>query len=200
VGRRIGGGHALTATGEWAERFDRTDVYFQARYDRRLPAGSVYVAVGGTPGADFRPEVAVLGGFDFPLGGAASATRLTADAAWARYPAGDVRSLSPGLAHSFGGGAVVVSARWVNVLDEQDDYLTGYALGGLVALTPRLRLRGGWADAPESSEGFTVRVRAVTAGVEYDLTDRLTVRLDAGHEDRGAYDRTFVGVASALRF
>ena len=35
----------------------------------------------------------------------------------------------------------------------------------------RLQLSAGWSDAPESSEGVTVRVKATSLGVAYDGSD-----------------------------
>lgn len=182
---------------ERTERFDDVDLYAEARIDRRASRGSAYLAVGGAFNADYRPEVAVRGGALTSLGGGLAAT---VDASAARYGVGTVLSLQPGLAASLFADRLNVSARWINVRDETGDLRQGYALGGAVQLTERLRLRAGVADAPESSEGVTVDVRSRFVGVDVGVTDRVVVRVTATTEDRGSYDREEIAVGLGWRF
>jgi hypothetical protein len=77
----------------------------------------------------------------------------------------------------------VATARWINVVDD------GQRQGGWSArldwqATDRLRVHGGLSQAPETSAGTTVETASWQAGLAFDLTDRIAVRLDYAHEDR----------------
>lgn len=182
---------------EATERFDNRDIYVEARLDRRFGRGGAYVLLGGAPDADYRPEL-ILG-----LGGEARLTeRLTAtlDASTARYPTGAVTSVQPGLRVEVLPERLQLAARWIVVRDEGGETRQGWAVQSRWQATPRLGLRLGYADAPESSEGVTVDVAAWSLGADIDVTDRLTLRLGVVSEDRGAYDRREAAVGFGLRF
>jgi len=86
-----------TATADSSRRFGRTDVYGEARLDHRFaPGGNVYVLVGGTPGADYRPEWQFGGGAAVRLHGGPQATVLRLDLRQADYPTGDIQTVTPG--------------------------------------------------------------------------------------------------------
>ncbi|MDY6923148.1 MAG: YaiO family outer membrane beta-barrel protein [Pseudomonadota bacterium] len=187
----------IGAAGEWTERFGEEDLFVEARLDRRLGWGGAYAALGGALEAEYRPEVSLRAGTDVRLSPVIGGTL---DASAARFPSGDVTSLQPGLAADLAQGRVRLSARWINVWDEADRRRTGYAVGALWTGSDRLRLRLDYADAPETSEGVTVDVRAVGAGAEIGLTDRVSLRLGALHEDRGAYDREAITLGLGWRF
>ena len=184
-------------TVEATERFDKRDAYVEARLDRRLQGGGVYVSLGGAPDADYRPEV-FLG-----LGGQMRLTdRLSAtlDASAAKYATGNVSVIQPGLLFEVVPDRLQIAARWIIVHDEAGDNRHGYSLQSRWQANSRLGLRLGYADAPESSEGVTVDVSAWNVGADVGLTDRLTLRLGAIIEDRGAYDREEMSVGLGLRF
>lgn len=186
-------GGAIEAT----RRFNIEDVYLEARADASLRGGSAYVAVGGAPDADYRPELAVAAGawMDLPAGLAA-----TVDASVARYRTGIVSNLHPGLAWGLADGRLQLSARWINVWDENGDYRSGYAAQTRWEASDRLALRLGYADAPETTNGFTVDVATWNVGAEVGLTDRLTLRIGYLSEDRDAYDREEVSLGLGWRF
>lgn len=182
---------------EQTRQFGLDDTYLEAQ----LASPRGHLALGGAPGADFRPKWQVRAGLaaDPVAAGAGWTAQLGIDAAWARYPVGDVRSLQPALTLARGEG-LVLTARWINTLDERDDYRSGYAVRGVWTPAPRLHLSAGWSDAPESSEGLTQDVRAASLGVAVDVTPRLTVRLDGVHETRNAYERDELAVGFIRRF
>ena len=182
---------------EMTERFDNRDTYVEGRLDRRLPRGGVYAALGGAPDGDYRPEL-WLG-----LGGQTRLTdRLSAtlDVSAARYATGEVLSLQPGAIIELIPDRLQVAARWIAVRDETGDVRHGYSIQSRWQTTSRLALRLGYADAPESSEGFTVDVSSWNVGADIGLTDRLMLRLGAVAEDRGAYDRLEGSVGLGLSF
>ncbi len=47
-----------------------------------------------------------------------------------------------------------------------------------------LRVFMGYADAPETSLGVTVRTRSLFGGLVYDVSDALAVRLSSAYEQR----------------
>lgn len=182
---------------ERSERFDTVDVYVEGRLDRTLERGSAYVAIGGAFDADYRPEVALRLGGEAPLG---AGFRATLDGSVARFGAGTVSSLQPGVAATLFADRLDLSARWIAVRDETGEQRDGYAAGAAFQVTDRLRLRAAYADAPETSEGVTVDVRSRSLGADVGLTDRLALRVTATAEDRGAYDRDEIAVGIGWRF
>lgn len=200
VGRRSGD-TSLSASAERTTRFGRTDVYVEALGARTFASGAdAWLAVGGAPDADYRPKTSVRGGGSKAVGAPRDWTvRLGADASWARYAVGEVESLQPNLTAAWK-DRFTLSGRVFLTLDERDDFRRGYAVRGEWRATETLRLYAGWADAPESSEGRTVTVRAASAGAAIDLTPRLTIQASFAHEMRDAYDRDELALALTTRF
>lgn len=192
---------ALAASVEHTRRFGRADTYVEALGSRGFGrTGEAYVAAGGAPNADHRAKAAIRAGLSNELAAAGAwRVRLGVDAAWSRFPVGDVRGLQPHVSLSRG-DRITLSARGVGVVDEREDFRAGYVLRAEAALTTRLRVSAGWADAPESSDGVTVKVRAISAGAAVDLDARTSLRLDATHEMRDAYDRDEIAVGLTRRF
>ncbi|MFN3932795.1 MAG: YaiO family outer membrane beta-barrel protein [Brevundimonas sp.] len=197
VSRTLTGGWAVGGAVERTERFGRTDVYAEARLDRRRGQGDIYVAVGGTPDADYRPEVVVLAGGSLPVG---PGLRATLDGSAARYPSGSVESLTASLTAALLADRLELGVRWINVRDERDEHRAGYAVQATWRVTDRFRLSAGRADAPEATEGVVTEVVATNLGAAWDLTDRVTLRLGVVDEDRGAYGRDELSLALGWRF
>jgi YaiO family outer membrane protein len=193
---------ALGGTVEVSRRFGRTDVYGEARIDQRLAGGSsFYLLVGGAPNADFRPEWQIGAGGVLRVRGGDNPTSLTIDARQARYQAGDIQTLSPGVEQYFAGGKAWVTARWINIFDENGTRRDGWLARGDAMATDRLRLFAGIADAPDVSEGVVLDTLSLFGGLAYDLDERRTLRLSLSHEDReqGA-DRLQIGLGLGWRF
>lgn len=199
LGRRMGA-NSVTFGVEHTDRFGRSDIYLEGQAARDFGAWNGYGAVGGTPDADHRPEVALKAGAGLNGGdiGGGWAARPGIDTSWARYASGDVKSLQPRLTleHEM----LALTGRWIATWDEFDEFRSGYSLNGELRVTDRWRLYAGWADAPESSEGVTIDVRAASLGVGVDLDERTAIRLDGTKEDRGPYDRDEVSVGLTRRF
>jgi YaiO family outer membrane protein len=197
VSRRLADGWSASGAVEVTERFDNTDVYLETRLDRAFDGGALYVALGGAPDADYRPEIALAAGGEMRLTDRVAATL---DASVARYPTGTVTGLHPGVRVSLPGDRVQLSARWINVRDENGVHRSGYAALARWRATDRIALRAGYADAPESSDGATVDVQAWNVGADLDLTERLILRIGLLSEDRDAYDREELSVGLGWRF
>lgn len=180
---------ATPATGysaaiEPSRRFGLSDVYGEIRADRRFSsAASGYALLGGTPGADFRPE------WQLGLGGAVrvapgpNPTVLTFDARQAAYRSGDIQTFNPGVDQYFARGRGWLSARWINVFDEDGDHQSGWLLRGDAMALPRLRLFAGAADAPDTSEGVVTRIFSLFGGLSYEVSDAMTLRASINHDD-----------------
>lgn len=182
---------------ERTSRFNDTDNYLEGQIDRRWGRNAAYVAIGGAPEADYRPQSALRLGGVVPIGAGVAATL---DVGVSRYGTGTVRSLQPGLAGAWASERLIVAVRWVQVWDEQDRRRSGYATRASFAVTSGARLTLGYADAPETSEGVTVDVIASSAGIELDLGKRLTGRVALIREERVSYDREEVAVGFGVRF
>ncbi|HEV2081055.1 MAG TPA: tetratricopeptide repeat protein [Brevundimonas sp.] len=182
---------------EHTERFDRTDVYLEGLVARRLAGGDAWIALGGTPDADYRPELALRAGGSWRVAPAISATL---EGSVARFAAGEVSSLQPGLSIDLFDGRATLTGRWINVWDENGDREDGYAVSARWAVTDRFRLRLDHADAPETSEGVVVDVSSVAVSGEWDLNARVSLRLGVLDEDRGTYGRQAVTVGLGWRF
>jgi YaiO family outer membrane protein len=171
------------------------------RLDRRIGRHSgAYLSLGGTPDADFRPQWQIGAGGFARLFGGRSPTSLTIDARQARYAAGDIQTFNPGI-EQYIGDRFWLTARSINIFDEDGDHHSGVLLRGDFLAAQRLRLFAGIADAPDVSEGVVTDTFSWFGGLSFDLTDRLTGRISIAHEDRqtGA-DRLQIGLGLGTRF
>lgn len=197
VSRRLDSTGSLALSVEATERFGNEDVYLEARFDKFVDGRSGYVAVGGAPDADYRPEIGLAAGGRIDL---AAGFAATVDASGARYRTGTVTGLHPGLAFDAAADRVQLSARWINVWDERGDYRSGYAAQARWQTSDQLALRLGYTDAPETTNGVTVDVSAWNLGADVALNDRVMLRVGYLSEDRNAYEREELSVGLGWRF
>lgn len=186
---------------EYARRFGIDDVYGEVSAEGSIAPGiRGYVTFGATIDPDFRPEWQIGAGGSARLRGGAYATVLTLDARQARFSAGDVQSVTPGI-EQYIGGRFWVTGRWINLFDETGTHRSGFLVRGDLMPVDPLRLFVGYSDAPDTDEGMVVDVRSVFGGISYDLDPRTTLRLSLAHEDRATgADRTQFGLGVGLRF
>ena len=184
---RFSGGRFAGANFDRTRQFGQTDTYGEVVAGARRG----YLAAGGAPDAHFRPRWAVRGGlYADAMRPAGWTVQPLIDVGWSRYPVGDVRSITPGLDLARG-EALALRARWINVIDEHDRRRAGQAEAGdwRPAKAGPLGVTAALANAPESSDGATQRVKSLSGGVILDLGARTTVRLIANRESRPAYRR-----------
>lgn len=200
VSGRVGPDWTGIALVEIANRFNRQDTYFEARVDRRFGANAGYVAVGGTPNADFRPTWALRSGAAFALSHHDDGTILLIDADMSRFVPGDVVTAKIGVDQRLFGrdGRVVLQA--VTTTSRRSGTQTGFTLTGYAPLGGRTFARLGVFDAPETSDGAPVRVRGWTGGLRFEASDDWALRGDLTQEDRRTYRRTEVALGLARRF
>lgn len=187
---------------EVSRRFDRTDSYLEAGVEQAIGSRTrVYATFGGTPGANFRPEWQLGAGGSFRVTDGGAATVLTLDARHADFPAAEVRTLTPGVEQYLLDGRAWVTARWINLFDEEGGHRSGYLIRGDLQASKRLRLFAGRSDAPDTSEGVVIDTRSYFAGISYDLSARATARLSVTLEDRETgSDRTQIGLGLGWRY
>ncbi|WP_147416744.1 YaiO family outer membrane beta-barrel protein [Sphingomonas edaphi] len=191
----------LTGRVELARRFRRTDVYGEARVDFRQGNDlSGYLLTGGTPDADFRPKVQLGMGGSAKIGGTSNPTIATLDARWADYASGEVWTLNPGVQQYLGGGRVWLTAQWINIF-QGSDHSSGWLARADYLPTPKLRLFGGVANAPDISEGVVLRTSSQFGGLALGITDNQDVRLSVAHDDPdGSAKRTSISIGTGIRF
>lgn len=185
---------------EYARRFGVDDVYGELSAERSIAPGiNAYLAVGAAIDPDYRPEWQLRAGGSARLHGGSYATILTLDARQARFAAGDVQGITPGIEQYFG-GRLWVTGRWINQFDERGTHRSGFLVRGDLMPVDPVRLFVGYSDAPDTDEGTVVDVRSVFGGVSYDLNPRMTLRLSLAHEDRATgADRTQFGLGFGIR-
>jgi YaiO family outer membrane protein len=193
---------AVSGGVEAGRRFGRTDVYAEARVDQRVsPGTSFYLSAGVTSNADFRPEWQVGAGGSARVRGGRNPTAVTLDARQARYRAGDIQTVAPGVEQYLANGRAWLTARWINIFDETGEHHGGWLGRGDLMATERLRLFAGAADAPDVSEGVVLETFSLFGGLSYDVGPRSTVRLSVAHEDRErGSERLQVGLGLGWRF
>lgn len=198
LGRRLGDRTTVTGRVSWAERFERQDTLAELRLDHRFENGvRGYAALGGASDPIFNPRMRVATGAE----GMISANYSAAiDVSMAQYVSGEVATLSPGLYRILGDDIARVGGRLIVLRDEAGELRSGWSLSAEWSARPRLRLVTGFTDAPETSEGVTLDVRAFTAGARFQVNDRTGLSVQAVHELRSAYDRTGLSVSVSRRF
>lgn len=189
-------GSSVGAGIEHVERFGRSDVYGEVRLARVIRGRTWGVALGGASRPNFKPEAAVRVEF---------ATREDEDWVFgssitvARYRVGQIDRYGLRAERSLGGG-VRLNAQAIAVRDEADELRTGYGLGSAWRLDNGLELSLAWSDAPESSEGATIDVRALGFGAALDVAPDLRLRVGILQEERDAFNRVELSFAVARTF
>lgn len=160
----------------WYRRFGREDLELEGQMTSH-PSDNVWLraSAGGTPNADFRPEVALSAGADLRISKGPSATLLSLDTAWQRFPLQDVVTVSPGITQFFGRGRWSGTLHGIGVLTQGRSLEAG-VLGRLDYVPDeRHRYFVGAANAPDTDLGIVTRVTSAYAGAELPLAGRLSL-------------------------
>ena len=181
----------LEMRGMWYDRFGLEDVEASALYTRRTsPDTWLRIGAGATPGADFRPELSLTAGIDRRLGDAADATILGLDATWRKFPAQDVWTVTPAVTQ-YVGSVFALTARANAVAAEGDALRLGGSLRGDYLPAERTRAYIGAAAGPDTDLGVVTDTRALFAGGEIPLDERVSLYASLAREWRdGPADRT----------
>lgn len=199
LGRRLDDSNTLTVQVDTAHRFGLDDQFLAVRLDHQLASGAnSYVSLGGSPDAVFRPEFAVRAGISGSF--ASSLWGGSLDVFLGNYLSGDVQSVTLGVYRDLAQGQGRLGARLIGLSDESGATRSGYALTGEWQAALPASLLFSYTDAPETSEGVTLDVRAFTAGLRYQVNDRQGLSFTLLHEERRAYDRTAFVAGASWRF
>lgn len=200
VSRPLTSGWSTSLGVEVQERFGERDLYSEFRIDRSILRGSFYVAAGGTPRADFRPEIAIKAGGAIDLAARSNVTRLTVDADASRFASGEILSVKFGLVHVFTQEGWSGAIQAIAVGEPGGPASVGFAVRTEIPLTPLIRAAIAYTDAPEPTARIATHVEGWSGGVRFDATDTMLIRLDATREDRGTHFRDEVSAGVAYRF
>ncbi len=169
----------------WFRRFGLEDGELEGRIAAR-PSDNVWLraSVGGTPNADFRPELALGAGADVRVAEGPQATVLSLDASWQRFPLEEVVTVSPGLTQYFGGGRWWGTLRGIGIVPQGGDLEVG-VLGRIDhAPDERQRYFVGAVNAPDTNLGIVTRVTSLFAGAELPFAGRLSLLPSVSREWR----------------
>ena len=205
LSRALGPDTTLTARFFAAARFDHSDqqagLSIAHKFSDRF---SGYAFASVTPDADFLPQYAIGGGGAFVVSkGDARFGPLSAtfDLKYEHYSDGNVETVSPGLQQSLWSDNLVLTAKWINVFDQQQHHAGGYLVRADWSVVDRLRVFAGYSDALEPSDGVMIPTRSAFGGLSFDVNERLTLRTNFAHEEReNAYNRDVYGVGMTWRF
>ena len=199
LGRRLDQSTSVTIRADSASRFGLDDQYLAVRVDRYLSAGLTgYVEIGGSPDPVFRPELNIRAGVELqPL---SSDWGGSVEAFSGSYLSGDVQSTTVSLFRDVADRRGRLGGRLIGLNDETGDGRLGYAVLAEWQASPPARLLLSFTDAPETSEGVTLDVRALSAGMRYAINDRRHINMTLVHEERSGYDRTAIVAGASWRF
>lgn len=187
-----------------ATRFGHTDVQIESRIDQAFsPAFSAYALVAVTPDADFLARYSIGAGGSWQVVAPAHAfgpLSLNIDARYDDFANADVTSIQPWVQGYILDGRLGLSARWVHAQDDIGTRADGYVLRADIEVTQRVSVFGGYADAPEISDGTLVPTRTVFGGIAWDVSDQLTLRASGAYEQRPTFDRSIFGLGLTARF
>jgi YaiO family outer membrane protein len=187
---------SLGGRATWYRRFGIEDIEIEGRIAAH-PSDSLWLraSIGGTPSADFRPELALSTGADLRIADGPAATVLSLDTAWQRFPLQDVVNITPGITQYFGEGRWWATVRGIGIVPSGAGLEVG-VLGRLDhAPDERRRFFAGAVNGPDTDLGIVTRVTSVFAGAELPLGERWTLLPSLAREwrDVGA-DRTEVRI------
>ncbi|HZH09763.1 MAG TPA: tetratricopeptide repeat protein [Microvirga sp.] len=210
---RFDSGTTLSAGVEVSRRFGEIDTLIDGRVDQQWSdASTTYLRIGGTPKADFRPQVLVETGGTLRLmnaSGVIGPTLAMIDLGYANYEASDVGTIAPGVQQYFLNNRLWLTVRFIGTLSQTSDVQGengtersgGYSVRADAQVTDRLSLFVGYANAPDTSDGRLFDTQSFFGGATFALDDSISLLVSAAKENRkDSYDRTSVNLGVAVRF
>ncbi|MDP9127980.1 MAG: YaiO family outer membrane beta-barrel protein, partial [Pseudomonadota bacterium] len=195
-------GTSVHAVAQRYHQFEQTDDYYEIGADQRFtPFLNGYLYAGTSPDPVFRPRWHIAGGGNVRLTDTLpSVIWLTLDTRYDDYAATDVENLNPGARLEFADNWAL-SAGAISVFQSGAATTYGWQLRLDGQWSEGWRFYGGYADAPETVAGVTIRTESVFGGVAIDVNDANTVRLGYTRDDRyQSYVRHAIDAAITHRF
>lgn len=196
---QIGAGTSISGEVEREARQSRVDTHLQARIDQQFSPGlRGYLAVGGTPDANFREKWSVRGGIEADV---VKGFTLLADARHADYGTVAITAFEPGARVTVSPIRTAVTIRMINLWDERDTHRSGWSGRIDSDLGHGAMLFAGAATYPDTEAGITRRMRSVFGGIAVPVARAITLRLTVDHDDRvDSYRRTGGTLGLQFRF
>lgn len=169
----------------WFRRFGVEDTEFIGRVT--LHSGDnlwLRASAGGTPNAQFRPEIAFAAGGDYRLKDGPAATVLTLDASYQRFPLQEVVAINPGVVQYFADGRAWATLRGIGTVADGGNLEVGALARIDYAPEPRRRFFAGLANGPDTDLRVVTRVTSVFGGAELPVSESLSVLPSLAHEWR----------------
>lgn len=201
---RDGFGNQLFLRSDHAQRFGLHDTLIEAGAVISGPRRTYNFALAYTPDDEILPEYRMRLGAGFMLNQATDnfgSTMLDLTATHAKYSTGDVQILNIDFTHY-----LLTTNAWINpglilVRDENGNRDNGWRIGAHWQTNERLLLGLNYTDAAETEINVTTQTQAQHVYMQYDWTDRLSVRLDLSHNRReNSYTRDSVAIGLRWRF
>ena len=142
------------------------------------------VQVSAVPDADFRPDASVGG----RVGKSIEVTEdidayLALGYRYDSFGTGAVQTAQPELTATFSNGLELTS-KLIVTRQENADTQTGFLVQGVYPVAKTVRLKLGFADAPEVINGQAVGTKSYFGGISFDVSDTLTFHANAARQDR----------------
>ena len=184
VQRRVGG-IALSVGAHQYQRFGASDTQLSVGVASTKRGGVDWsVEASATPDPDFRPDGSIGG----RVGKSIEVTEdidayLALGYRYDSFETGAVHTTQPELTTTFSSG-LQLTGKVVVTAQENADTQTGYLVQGVYPVAKTVRLKLGYADAPEVINGQAVSTKSYFGGVSFDVSSKLTFHANAARQDR----------------
>jgi YaiO family outer membrane protein len=205
LSRKAGPDMTVAAAIKLAERFGAIDTYFEGRIDYRFNKKvRAWLFAGSTPSADFLPENALGIGASAKVGqdgGWFGPSVLSGEIAYFHYRDDEVIRINPALQLYLLEGRAWVTLQIIATSSENAGWSSGYVARGDLQLDDRLRIFGGYGDAPDLSDGVIIPSRTMFGGIAIAISDRVSAVVSVTRTElTGAYSRDEAGLGISVAF
>lgn len=180
------------------DRFGLTDLELRAGVADAIRGGWDWgLEIGGTPDADFRPDLSLSGRLGRTLkleNGLVLYPNVnfrTDD-----YDIGNIQTLQPDLTAYLSNGTILTGRLIATFQDAEEDQL-GWLIEGRHPVTDRLQLRAGYARAPEALDGLAITTESLFGGLTYAVREDLDLHFNLSRDDR---ENSFVRNSANVSF
>lgn len=199
------GGTQVYIRGEHAHRFDNHDTMYEVGTVILLPRrGYLEMSGGFTNNNDFLPENRVRVAATFNVAPATEnfgATALGFSAMRSKYVTGDVTALGVNLTHYLLSYNAWLTPGIGFIEDERGNNNFNWQIGGHWQINGRTRMGYTYGHSPETENSFTTTTDTHHLYFNYQLTDSISLRIDASSHDReNSYLRENYGLSLNFRY
>ena len=182
---RVSGDLAYSGSVTRYDRFDMTDVQFGLGVSDAVRGGFDWgLDFGLTPDSDFRPDLSLGGRAGYAISAyGGTVYHFGTSVRYDDYDTGDILTIQPELKAYLENG-VVLTGRLISTFQSQEDDQLGWLVDGLVPINDRLRVKAGYARAPEAINGVAITTESLFGGVSYQVREDLDLHLNLARDDR----------------